>query len=193
MKNMRLYLFLLAVMSMGAIVEAHDGQSNGTSLKIRVVNFKKIAEQSKLGKQEQTSFDALKKQMENVLSEKEKVLNDMATKFDDNDFLDSLSPEAETDMKRKFRNLNQEYTQLQQQYIQTLQQTNFKIVQKLSENVGKASNTVAKKLKYDLVLNDETTFFVSPDLDISSEIVKELDQIFDKEESTKNESKTEQK
>ncbi|MFV0339272.1 MAG: OmpH family outer membrane protein [Parachlamydiaceae bacterium] len=142
--------------------------------KIGTVNFKLCVEESKLGKQEQASFETMKKQMENVVEEKEKVLNDLATKLNDPDQLDLMSPEAETDLKRKFRALSQELSQLQNQYYQTLQQANIKIVQSLSDAVTKASEKVAKDLKLDLVINDETCFFASPALDISSKVVVEM-------------------
>lgn len=149
-------------------------------LKVGIVSFKTCVEQSKIGKQEQASFEALKKQMESVLAEKEKSLNDMASKFNDADYLDSLSPEAETELKRKFRALNQEISQQQNQYLQTLQQTNFKVVQKLQELVTKAAQTIAKNEKLDLVLNEEGSFYSSPSLDISQKVIAILDQDFDK-------------
>jgi len=151
--------------------------------KVRYVNFKKCVEQSQMGKQEQASFEALKKQMETVLAEKEKVLNELATKLEDVDFLDSLSAEKETELKRQFRTLGQEYTQLQQQYLQTLNQTNFKVVQKINEKVGEAATTVAKQNNYDLVVNDETLFFANPSLDISQQVIAIMDQTTDKESS----------
>lgn len=181
MKKLRYFTMLATMLFLGSFANAHDAHSNTAPIKFRVVNFKTCAEQSKMGKQEQVSFEALKKQMENVLLEREKVLNDMAKKFEDEDYLDSLSPEAETEMKRKFRTLNQEYTQLQQQYLQTLQQTNYKVVQKLSDEVSKASDIVAKNSKIDMILNDETVFFASPSLDISAEVVKVMDETFERE------------
>jgi outer membrane protein len=142
--------------------------------KIGTVNFKLCVEESKLGKQEQASFETMKKQMENVVEEKEKVLNELALKLNDPDQLDLMSPEAETELKRKFRALSQELNQLQNQYYQTLQQTNIKIVQTLSDAVTKASDKVAKDMKLDLVVNDETCFFASPALDISPKVVLEM-------------------
>ncbi len=75
--------------------------------KVGVVNFKTCVEQSEMGKKEQANFESLKKQMEGVLEEKEKALNEIANKFNDPDYLDSLSPEAEAELKHKFRSLNQ--------------------------------------------------------------------------------------
>lgn len=154
--------------------------STGKSLKVGLVNFKSCVEQSKVGKTEQANFEALKKQMESVLAEKEKSLNEMATKFNDADYLDSLSPEAETELKRKFRNLNQEISQQQQQYLQTLQQTNLKVIQNLTEMVTKAAATVAKNEKLDIVLNEEACFYCAPDLDVTQKVITILDEEYEK-------------
>jgi len=144
--------------------------------KIAVVNFKQCVELSKLGKQEQASFEALKKQAESMLQDKEKVMTEIAAKLDDSDYLDSLSNEAEAELKHKFRNLSQEMNQDQQRLYNALSQANFKIVQKLTEEVTKASGEVAKKMGYDLVLNEESAFFFGAKLDITSEVTKLLDE-----------------
>jgi len=104
--------------------------------------------------------------MEGVLGEKERVLTDLNTKLNDTDYLDSLTLEAETELKRKFRSLGQEAAGLQQQYMQALQQANFKIVQALTESVSQASQTLAKKEGYDIIGNKETTFFTVQNLDV---------------------------
>lgn len=172
---------LQAICCPGYAAEATKPADANKALKIGLVNFKMCVEESKIGKQEQASFETLKKQMEKVVEEKENTLNDLATKLNDPDQLDLMSPEAETEMKRKFRALSQEMSQLQSQYYQTLQQANFKIVQKLSDTVTKASSKVAKDMNLDLILNDETTFFTDPNLDVSRKVIIELDRMFDEE------------
>lgn len=148
-------------------------------IKIAIVNFKTCVEKSKLGKQEQANFDAMKKQMETILEDKEKTLNEMAAKFNDIDYLDSLSPEAETELKRKFRALSQEASQQQNQYYQALSQANVKIIEKITGYITKASEEVAKKHKIDLMLNEDSSFFNSPELDISTFVVAVMDEKFD--------------
>lgn len=160
---------------------ALTSQSSSQSVKVSIVNFKTCVEQSKSGKQEQASFDALKKKMESTLEEKEKTLTEIANKLEDPDYVDSLSPEAETEMKRKFRALNQELSQLQNQYMQALNQTNVKVIQKLNELISKASATYAQQNNIDAVLNSEGAFYNSPALDISKEIIAIMDQQFEKE------------
>lgn len=173
---------LLAAMAIVAC--SADGAEK--QLNVRVVNFKKCVEQSKLGKQEQGNFEGLKKQMETVLEEKEKTLTSLADKLSDPDYVDSISPEAETDMKRKFRALNQEYTQQQSQYMQTLNQMNFKVVQKMSEVISKVTGDLAKESHLDLVLNEEGCFFYAPELDFSDKVIEVMDKQFQKEPADKS-------
>lgn len=177
MKNLRGILFAL-VLSTAAL----QGET-----KFGFVNFKAVVEQSKSGKQEQATFEALKKQMEDVLGEKEKTLTEIGNKLNDPDQLDVMSPEAETDLKRKFRALSQEMQGQQQQFYQTLNQANFKVVQKLTELVTKASEAVAKDEKLDVVMNDDGCFFYNKGLNVSDKVVKKMDELAD--QVAKNEKK----
>lgn len=152
-------------------------------LKIGIVDFRYCVENSKLGKQEQAAFEAMKKKMEAVLDEKEKELNDLAEKLNDPDQLDLMSPEAETELKRKFRGQNQEISQLQSQCYQSLNQTNMKVIQDLAESIGEASDRLAKEENYDILSNSESIFSYNDDLDVSKKIVIKMDQIFDKTSS----------
>lgn len=174
-------LFVAAALLVTSGANAADFKN----LSIGFVNFKTCVEQSKMGKQEQVAFESMKKQMESILEEKEKSINEIATKFNDPDYLDSLAPEAETELKRKFRALTQEIQQQQQQYYNTLTQANAKVVQKLTESISAAAKEVAKDKKLDIILNEEGCFFAAPALDVSSDVVTKLDAQFDKETKEK--------
>lgn len=181
MKKIRKMFMSLTVLGVAATSLCSAAEAPTSAIKVAVVNFKTCVDQSKIGKQEQSSFEALKKQMELSLEEKEKAMTEISEKFNDPDYLDSLSPEAETELKRKFRGMNQELSQIQAQYYQTLQQTNFKIVQKLQEDVTKAAARIAEQDGYDIVLNEESVFFVNAKHDISAKVVQVMDQNFEKE------------
>lgn len=189
LKNLGLALFLSgAVILNPADAEAQTTPSSPSNkpLKIAVVSFKTCVEQSKMGKHEQSTFESMKKQMESVLEEKEKALNEMATKFNDPDYLDSLSPEAETELKRKFRAQSQEMSGYQNQYMQILQQTNMRVIQKLTEATSEASKKYAQDNKIDLILNEES-FYFSPELDISKEVIALLDKQFEQQANEQKE------
>lgn len=170
-----------AVIGSAEAAETAASFEQSKPLRIAVANFKTCVEKSKMGQKEQAHFDAMKKQMETILAEKEKALTDVAGKFNDIDYLDSLSPDAEAELKRQFRTLNQEYSQQQQQFYQTLSQTNVLIVQKLTEAVTKASEAVAKKNQIDLVLSDESSFYHISSIDISPLVIRVMDENFEKD------------
>jgi len=185
MKSLRKSILVSAALLMAVLCSSSAlsaaAQGDTKQLKIAIVNFKQVVEQSKLGKQEQNSFEALRKQMEATLEDKEKALNEIAAKFNDPDYLDSLAPEAENELKHKFRALNQEISQQQNQYYQALNQANVKILQKLAEAVSKATETIAKEQNIDLVANEDGCFYYSSALDISPQVVAIMDKQYDKE------------
>jgi outer membrane protein len=159
----------------------HAEESALQNLRIKIVNFKTCIEESKLGKQEQAMFEGLKKKMDNLLEQKEKELQEISAKFNDPDYLDSLSTEAENELKHKLRTLSQEAAQDQNFYLQTLQQTNMKVMQKLSDAIETASTKVMKEQGIDLVINKEMCFSCVDSLDISKDVVKTMDETFEKE------------
>lgn len=151
------------------------------SLQIRIVNFKICVEKSKLGQQEQSNFEELKKKMEALLEQKEKELQDVAAKFNDPDYLDSLSSEAENELKHKFRSLSQDVSQDQNFYMQTLNQTNLRVMQKLNDAIEAAAERVSKNNGYHFVFNKEMSFYYNEKYDISKDIVRAMDEQFEKE------------
>jgi len=173
MKKFALKLFLPLLLATGTMTAADQAAP-----KVGVVNFKSIVESSQIGKQEQANFEALKKQAEQTMQQKEKDLQELATKLQDADYVESLSKEAEADLKHKYRTMSQEILQQQQQLYQTLSQANFKIIQKLQDDVNKAAKTVAEKNNLDMIMNDEAYFYFNKKFDVSAQVVQELDAQF---------------
>ncbi len=145
---------------------------------VGIVNFSTCIAESKLGKQEQGAFEALKNQMGSLLQDTEKKLTDLSSKFNDPEYMDGLSPEGEEKLKIEFRTLNEELGRYQNQYYQVLNQANMKIVQNLNATINVASEKVAKEKKLGVVVNKEACYFCSPSLDITSLVIAEMDKNF---------------
>jgi len=146
-----------------------------------IVSFPNCVAESKHGKQEQESFEKLHEQMTTLMTDIEKQLNDIATKFSNPEFVDSLSPEAEQEMKAHFQSLSEEHNRYHSQYTQTMQQANMHLMQTMNGYVQKASETVAKKRKLPMVVREEACFFYNPSFDITKSVIDEMDKSFDKE------------
>jgi outer membrane protein len=146
-----------------------------------IVNFGACVSDSKLGKQEQASFESLKKQMATLLEDTEKQLNELAAKFNDPEYLDGLSPEAEEELKNKFRTLNEELSRYQNQYYQVMNQANMRIMQTLAASINVASEKVAKDKRLSMVVNKDACFYFTPALDVTNFVVAEMDKNFSQE------------
>jgi outer membrane protein len=158
-----------------------------------VVNFSSCISDSKLGKQEQSSFESLKKQMSSLLEDTEKQLQELSVKFNDQEYLDGLSPEAEAEMKGKFEALNQDLQRYQNQYYQVMNQANMRIIQNINGAISQAAEKVAKDKKIGMVVNKEACFFYLPALDITVDVIAEMDKIFATQEKAASAENTSDK
>jgi outer membrane protein len=177
MKSLKRFIPALVL----ATALATDAFAAETPSNYGIVNFGICISDSKLGKQEQASFETLKKQMTTLLEDTEKQLNELSMKFNDPEFLDGLSPEAEEELKTKFRTLNEELGRYQNQYYQVMNQANMRIMQTISVSINSASEKVAKDKKLSMVVNKDACFYYTPGLDVTTLVIGEMDKAFGEE------------
>ncbi len=146
---------------------------------VGVVNFANCMTDSKLGKQEQAAFESIKNQMTSLLEDTEKQMNELAGKFNDPDFMDTLSPDAEEEMKVRYQSLGEEMNRYQNQYYQVLNQANMKMVQSMGAQIQEAAQKVAQDKQLTMVVNKEACFFHTANLDVTNNVIAEMDKTFD--------------
>lgn len=166
-------LMMLAALTAGSLFGAETPQ------KIGVVKFANCVTDSKFGQQEQAALETMAKQMSTLLEDTEKQLREISEKFQDKDYLDGLSPEAEQELKNKFNGLSEEYQRYQQQRHLQLQQANYKLVQTIGAHINTASEKVSNSKGINAVINGEACFYYQPALDITSDVIKEMDKAFE--------------
>ncbi len=166
---------------MAACTLALTSTLSAEDTKIGFVNFKVCLEKSKQGQQEKNAFEALKTQMHDTLEKTDKELEVLASKLEDQDYMDGLSPTSEEELKQKFQHLSQEFSRYQNQYYQLLNQANYKMFQSLHEKVSSAAEKVREKKEFALILNEDSTFAFAPTLDITDGVIEEMDRLFDLE------------
>lgn len=176
--NYRSFSALLATLTMATSAFAADIATIG------VVNFATCITDSKSGKREQENMDKIRKQISSLIDDTEKELKELSAKFEDTEFVDSLSPKAEEEMKLKYQTLQEDMSRYQNQYYQVIQHAQYQLVQKMSANIAKASESVAKSNKLDYVINKEACFYIRSDLDVTTAVITEMDKLFDAEPKT---------
>lgn len=148
------------------------------STKIGVVNFSTCITESKYGKKEQSELENIKNQYSSLIEDTEKELKDITKKLEDEEYLEGLSPEATDELKIKYQTLSGDIQKYQSQLYQVLNQAHYFFVQKISHQIAKASEEIAKKKKFDLIFNKEACFYNKSD--ITSDIIKIMDKNFEK-------------
>lgn len=152
---------------------------------IGAVNFASCITESKYGKKEQENMENIRKQMSSMIENTDKELKELSAKFEDTEFLDSLSPKAEEEMKVRYQALQEDLGRLQNQFYQILQHTQYQMVQKISGNIAKAAQAVAQETGIPYILNREACFYIDPNLDVTDKVISLMDAAYEAEE-TKN-------
>jgi outer membrane protein len=168
--------FLSAATALGLLAVSATAAENPL---IGVVNFATCITDSKAGKKEQENMESMRKQMSTLIEDTEKELREIATRFEDTEYLDSLSPKAEEDLKVKFQTLQEDLNRYQNQFYQVLNHANYQMIQKMSGNISKAAEKVATEKHLDYVMNKEACFYIRSDLDVTSLVINEMDKNFE--------------
>lgn len=182
MKKKSLLLSAAALSCFGFLSSATPVAQPATQsdLKIGVINFRYCLENSKFGKEELARLETVKKQLESAMQAKEKEINELAPKFNE-EYMDTLTPAAEEELKARFSSLNQEFSQLQSQFYNLLNQAQYQIMGKLTEMISNASAPVAKRKGLVITINQEACSYHDESLDISPSVTEEMDAQFAKE------------
>ena len=144
-----------------------------------IVNFTTCITDSKYGQKEQENFDGIRKQLAAMIEDTEKELREIADKFGDTEYLDSLSPKAEEELKARYQNLNEDLGRYQGQFYQIMQQANMQLVQKMSAQIARASEKVVEAKGLSFVINREACFYYKPELDLTELVIVEMDKNYD--------------
>ncbi|MCI5052179.1 MAG: OmpH family outer membrane protein [Simkaniaceae bacterium] len=172
-------LFKILALASLIFMGAAKGYAASPHTQAAVVDFGSCIQQSKFGKREQEGFEQLKRQMHSILDDTEKQLNDVVTKLQDPDYLDTLSPEGEKELKVRFQSLQEELGRYQNHYYQILQQANMRMIHSLAAQINRASETIAKERKIPMVLNKDVIFYYDPTLDLTTVVIERMDKDYE--------------
>lgn len=179
-------LLLLAVCAFFSVIgslQANEARVAG------FVTVRTCVEKTKLGKKERHAFEQLKEQLGKNLEKTQKEVQELSKKLEDQDFIDSLSPQAESELNQKLNTMSQEFLRYQNQCNQILQQASYKMLQGIQREISKAAEKVRDKMKLSFILNDESAFAFLPSDNCTDAVIQEMDRQFDLENSDFKEEK----
>jgi outer membrane protein len=146
-----------------------------------VVDFGQCIADSKYGKEEQKNLEKIRSQLSSLISETDKELQELNAKFEDTTFLDSLSPKAEEELRTRHQTLSEDRQRYQWQFGQIMQQAQNQFYHRIVSQIAKASEKLAEERQLDYVINKEACFYYRPNLDLTSQVIHEMDLAFDQD------------
>lgn len=172
------------ILTAAALLGLNSSVSAETSKEVKKsnvgsVNFVNCITESKSGKKEQENLENIRKQLSTVIEDTEKELREIAGKFEDTEYLDSLSPKAEEELRNKFQALQDDLGRHQNQFYQTLNFFNQQMIQKIGSNIAKAAEKIAQENNLDYVINKEACFYIRSNLDVTTNVIEEMDNLYD--------------
>lgn len=184
---MKFYVFCLLVFSAatGFSLEAKD-----SSWPCGVVNFEQCSKESKYGHQEIEKMQETEKKIQALLEDKGSAIKEIETKLNDPEFLDSLSPAAENELKEKHGSLAEEYQMYQNQLMQMMQQTGFQSYQTLLSHIQKAARVVEKEKNIPFLIRKEACISFPASADVTHLIIQAMDKEFDSQSQGKKKEMT---
>lgn len=171
-----LCLFFSALLLSGLC--AWPGQGRAADLKIAIVNIQKIMSEAKAAQSIQTQLEEQRKifqeefsQRERELAEKEKAIAESRA---------SLSQEEFAKKRQEFEAELLEMRKLVQKRQHALEKAAADAIGELRDKVTEIVAGLAEKNKYDMVLTRQNVILAREEMDITAEVMKQLDKALKK-------------
>lgn len=152
-----------------------------SATKVGVVMIRACFDQSKAGHNARDTLEKMNKQLTSSLEEIDRHLDEISAQLDDENNRDSMTPEAEKQLQDKFEALSQERELKRMQFGQQMQQSQMMIMQKIYEKVSRASKQVAEEMGFDLIVQEDSSLYFAPSLDVTQAVLHTMDKLFDDE------------
>ena len=110
--------------------------------------------------------------------------------MENSDYLDGLTPKAVEQLKLKLQNLYQERGKFEQQFYQAISQGHSQLWNSMLRIISKGSEKVAKRKNLQIVFNEINAFYYANSLNITEEVVEEMDKMYEEEMGQGNQPNT---
>ncbi|SCA58447.1 hypothetical protein AB751O23_AC_00050 [Chlamydiales bacterium SCGC AB-751-O23] len=150
----------------------------GAAGKVGVIDLQACHEESALAKAEGKKLEDLKGKLKGGLEGKEKSFKEMKEKYDDQTFRDGLSDTARQEYEQTMNSTLKELEEYHNQLIRMLNQSGYEVAMNVLGSVEGAADKIAKEKQLDMVIRKELCLYYTPELDITKEIISEMDKSY---------------
>lgn len=141
-------------------------------VKIGVVNFSKVLQESPQKQKADTEFkNKFKKQREELTKSHQQFQKDIEN-FRKNS--PTMKQEEKSKQEQQLQKQQQKLQEMQSKYQREAEETQQKLLNEVLKNIEKVVNKTAETKKLDIVIDKSGTLYSKPSFDITDELIKQL-------------------
>ena len=152
-----------------------SSQLGAAELKVGVLDLQRIMMESNEGKKVDSSLKTKHAEMQKDLDKKQQELVDMKNDIEKQSLM--LSMDAKEDRQKEFEKKQRELAYLAQDMNEEMNKFRTEAQNELLKLIVGVVETIAKDKKFDMITERRTLLYFSESLDITSEVIKELNKV----------------
>lgn len=176
--NKKLFL-LLAATSLISSKTALGAAATGAP---GVVNFQTCMEKAKIAQDKRRELENFDKQFRVKIDEIQKHCKEIDDKLNNVEYVDSITAEAEENLKKERQAEMQKLMGTQNEFQQIMQQQQMAFSQSFMISLGDAAQKVAKEKKLSHVIAKEACLYYDDNLDLTEDVIAKINAIYDKQQ-----------
>ncbi len=176
--NKKLFL-LLAATSLISTKAALGATSAGAP---GVVNFQTCMEKAKIAQDKRRELENFDKQFRVRIDEIQKHCKEIDEKLNNVEYVDSITAEAEENLKKERQAEMQKLMGTQNEFQQIMQQQQMAFSQSFMISLGDAAQKVAKEKKLSHVIAKEACLYYDDNLDLTEDVITKINALYDKQQ-----------
>lgn len=147
------------------------------SVKIGVIDFEKIMQESSAGKMNQKALNTKGTELKNKLEKEKQRLDEVGRSFEKEALV--LSDEKKREREREFRNQVEDFKIMQQDYANELKNMEIKMINDMQKAVYDIANELGKKEKYTLIIEKKNAgvIYVPDQVDVTDIVIKKYNAV----------------
>jgi outer membrane protein len=147
------------------------------SVKIGVIDFEKIMQESSAGKMNQKALNTKGMELKNKLEKEKQRLDEVGRSFEKEALV--LSDEKKREREREFRNQVEDFKIMQQDYANELKNMEIKMINDMQKAVYDIANELGKKEKYTLIIEKKNAgvIYVPDQVDVTDIVIKKYNAV----------------
>jgi outer membrane protein len=147
------------------------------SVKIGVIDFEKIMQESSAGKMNQKALNTKGTELKNKLEKEKERLDEVGRSFEKEALV--LSDEKKRELEREFRNQVEDFKIMQQDYANELKNMEIKMINDMQKAVYDIANELGKKEKYTLIIEKKNAgvIYVPDQVDVTDIVIKKYNAV----------------